>query len=70
MMRNKLRSMGWVLTGLAIAASCALAQIRDPLEVQKGRDAKLQKRGSVSYYSERWDLSDLPAYQAQQSVSG
>lgn len=70
MMRNKLRSMGLVLTGLAIAAGCALAQIRDPLEVQKGRDAKLHKRGAVTYYSERWDLADLPAYEPQQSVSG
>ena len=81
MMRNKLRSMGWVLAGLGLAGGCAvaglaltgdyaLAQIRDPLKVQEGRDAKLHKRGSVSYYAERWDLSDLPAYQPRQSVSG
>jgi phosphate transport system substrate-binding protein len=53
-----------------LAIGVAGAQIRDPLEVQKGRDAKLHKRGSVSYYSERWDLSDLPAYVPQQQIVG
>jgi phosphate transport system substrate-binding protein len=64
------RALAVVLAAGVLAVCFAEAQIRDPLEVQKGRDAKLQKRGSVSYYSERWDLSDLPAYQPQRSVSG
>ena len=58
------------IAGCLLAVSLAEAQIRDPLEVQKGRDVKLQKRGAVSYYSERWDLSDLPAYQPHETVSG
>jgi len=33
-----------VLTAAALFASSAQPQIRDPLEVQKGRDAKLLKR--------------------------
>jgi phosphate transport system substrate-binding protein len=53
-----------------LAIGVAGAQIRDPLEVQKGRDVKLHERGSVSYYSERWNLSDLPAYVPQQRISG
>src|SRR3979490_2747018 len=66
------------LAALAIAG-CLLAtslisptgrEIPDPREVQNGRDAKLQKRGSVSYYSERWDLSELPSYEPREAVSG
>src|SRR5882762_11621174 len=59
-----------VLTAAALFASSAQPQIRDPLEVQKGRDAKLLKRGSIAYYSEHWSLDDLPEYKPQQSVSG
>jgi phosphate transport system substrate-binding protein len=55
----------------AIAAEQgSAAPIRDPLEVQKGRDAKLLKRGSVTYYDERWNLDDLPEYKPQAQVSG
>jgi phosphate transport system substrate-binding protein len=59
-----------LLVACVLAAGLAGAQIRDPLEVQKGRDVKLQKRGSVSYYSERWDLDGLPAYEPRQKISG
>jgi len=46
------------------------AQIRDPLKVQEGREEKLKLRGSKAYYSERWNLDDLPVYTAKQKVSG
>jgi phosphate transport system substrate-binding protein len=55
---------------LAQAGVVANAQIRDPLEVQKGREEKLLKRGAAKYYSEQWNLDDLPEYQPQQQVSG
>ena len=57
---------------LAFLATAALAtaQIRDALEVQKGRDDKLKKRGAATYYTERWDLADLPAYAPRQKVTG
>jgi len=48
----------------------AAAQIRDALEVQKGREDKLKKRGAATYYTERWDLADLPAYAPQKTVTG
>jgi phosphate transport system substrate-binding protein len=67
---DKPRLTALAIAGCVLAAGFTGAQIRDPLEVQKGRDAKLQKRGSVSYYSERWDLSDLPTYEPHEAVSG
>src|SRR5882762_3694836 len=70
MKRHTLRLAALAIAGCVLAAAFTEAQIRDPLEVQKGRDAKLQKRGSVSYYSERWDLSDLPAYEPHETVAG
>ncbi|MEY2877953.1 MAG: hypothetical protein RLZZ15_333, partial [Verrucomicrobiota bacterium] len=60
-----------ILTAALLAtALAASAQIRDGLAVQAGREDKLKKRGAKEYYSERWDLSDLPAYVPQQKVSG
>lgn len=53
-----------------LGSSMSQAQIRDPLAVQAGRDDKLKKRGSVSYYKERWDLGDIPEYQPREKVSG
>lgn len=73
---NTVRKLGGVLAAAAVVAgglgafAAAHAQIRDPLQVQAGRDDKLKKRGSVTYYNERWDLSDLPAYQPKAQVSG
>ena len=58
------------LAALAFWAERASAQIRDPLKVQEGREKKLQLRGSKSYYSEQWNLDDLPAYAPKQKVSG
>ena len=65
-MKKFLRLVGFG-GALAVAAS---AQIRDAIEVQKGRDDKLKKRGSITYYDTRWDLSDLPAYQPEQPITG
>ena len=70
MKRNRLRMLALAVTACTLATGIAAAQIRDPLEVQKGRDVKLKKRGSVAYYAERWDLSELPAYEPQQRVTG
>ena len=67
---NKLCMLAAAVTACTLATGIAAAQIRDPLEVQKGRDVKLKKRGSVAYYSERWDLSELPAYEPQRRVTG
>ena len=55
---------------LLATAVFATAQIRDALEVQKGREDKLKKRGAATYYTERWDLAELPAYTPQQKVTG
>ena len=62
----------WIvaLAALTFSAERASAQIRDPLKVQEGREKKLQLRGSKSYYSEQWNLDDLPAYAPKQKVSG
>jgi len=70
MKRNRVRMLALAVTVCTLTTGIAAAQIRDPLEVQKGRDVKLKKRGSVAYYSERWDLSELPAYEPQQRVTG
>ncbi len=55
---------------LVLSAAVATAQIRDPLKVQEGRGEKLKARGSKTYYSEQWNLDDLPAYSPRQKVSG
>ncbi len=56
---------------LAVAiVSVAVAQTRDAIEVQKGRDDKLKKRGAITYYDTRWDLSELPAYKPEQQMTG
>lgn len=64
------RLVALLFIALALGVAAGSAQIRDAVEVQKGRGEKLKKRGSITYYDERWDLSDLPAYQPQQQVSG
>jgi phosphate transport system substrate-binding protein len=69
-MTGTARSPIAALAVLACAAPAVDAQIRDPLKVQEGREAKLRLRGSKTYYSERWKLDDLPAYVPNQKVSG
>ena len=58
------------ISTLLISTLICTAQIRDAIEVQKGRGDKLKKRGSITYYNERWDLSDLPTYTPEQKVTG
>jgi phosphate transport system substrate-binding protein len=58
------------LAAFALSPAVANAQIRDPLKVQEGREKKLQLRGSKTYYSQQWNLDDLPAYSPQKKVSG
>lgn len=74
MTRHELRSLARHTALAAMACMITIttvgAQTRDPIQVQAGRDEKLKKRGSISYYTQRWDLSDLPVYQPQQKVSG
>jgi phosphate transport system substrate-binding protein len=42
----------------------------DPLELQRARAEGLKKRASKIFYTERFDLSDLPAYVPKQKMSG
>ncbi len=53
-----------------MSATYVHAQERDSLEVQRGRDAKLLKRGSKVYYTQHFNLDALPAYKPQQVVTG
>jgi len=69
----ELRSRRWIRLGLAVlalASSGALSQEREGLEVQRGRDEKLKKRGAQEYYTKRWDLSDLPEYKPERILGG
>ncbi|MDB5906429.1 MAG: phosphate transporter periplasmic phosphate-binding protein [Massilia sp.] len=54
----------------SMSASHVHAQERDSLEVQRGRDDKLIKRGSKVYYTEQFDMSGLPLYKPERQVSG
>jgi phosphate transport system substrate-binding protein len=73
-MRNCLTSQvaraAWIALAATGLLTPAAAQIRDGLAVQEGRQAKLQARGSKAYYTEQWNLDDLPAYKPEQEVSG
>ena len=53
-----------------LSATCAYSQTRDGLEVQRGRTEKLKARGHQVFYTERWNLDDLPHYKPEQKVSG
>src|SRR6266851_4881977 len=73
MMRGFLKSSTALLVALVapvIAGFSATAQERGGLDVQRGRDERIGARGAKTYYTKRWDLSDLPAYQPQQKVAG
>ncbi len=58
-----------LLAGLAVAAG-GRAQSRDGLEVQKARAEHVTSRGKKVYYTQQFDLSGLPAYVPEQTVSG
>ena len=46
------------------------AQSRDGLEVQKARAVHVTSRGKQVYYTQKFDLSGLPAYVPEQVVTG
>lgn len=54
----------WCLAGLAIA------QERNGLDVQKARSEHVGSRAKRVYYTHAWDLSGLPDYKPEQTVSG
>jgi phosphate transport system substrate-binding protein len=53
-----------------LASLPVLAQERDGLDVQKARTAHVAGRAKRVYYTHPWDLSGLPDYKPQQTVSG
>jgi phosphate transport system substrate-binding protein len=60
----------------ALGAAFAAAEtapdgvVRDGIAVQKGRNEHVQSRGKKAFYTERWDLSGLPAYKPERRVFG
>lgn len=55
---------------LAASLSMGAAQQRTGLDVQKARTKHVADRAKKSYYSQRWDLSDLPDYKPEVQVTG
>ena len=56
---------------LSLAAALALrAAEPDSLEVQAARAKMMKSRGYTVHYTKKFDLTDLPAYQPAQKVSG
>lgn len=56
-----------------VAAGAAWAQAdqkAEGLDLQRARAATMEERGKKAYYTKKWDLSDLPAYEPKQKVSG
>ena len=64
-----LLSAACLALGLAVSASAG-TQSRDGLDVQKARAEHVTSRGKQVYYTQKFDLSGLPAYAPQQEVSG
>jgi len=62
----------WSLLALAsLTAGVAWSQPEKPaegLELQKARASTMKERGKKAYYSNKWDLSDLPSYQPKQKI--
>ena len=54
----------------AVAASAAGSTIRDSLAVQAARNARMTERGKAAYYTDRFDLSDLPHYVPRARITG
>jgi len=62
-----------VATTVALFSFAAYSQADKPaegLELQKARSSTMQERGKNTYYTKKWDLSDLPSYQPKQQVKG
>ncbi|HEY1394373.1 MAG TPA: hypothetical protein VFV25_13450, partial [Methylibium sp.] len=58
------------LASAAAGTAIAAEKEKDSVEVQAAREAWVKAKGYRVYYTKRWDLSDLPAYQPEQKVSG
>jgi len=43
---------------------------REALDVQRAHERRVKQRGEKVYYTQRWNLDDLPAYEPGQKVSG
>src|SRR5260370_33260905 len=55
---------------VALTATCAYSQSRDPKEVQRAREKFVQARGNKVFYTKKFDLEGLPDYKPKQKVSG
>ena len=60
------------VAALSLLASslCAQEEARGGLELQKSHYANVANRGQKVFYTEQFDLSGLPDYQPEQTVSG
>jgi phosphate transport system substrate-binding protein len=73
---KRARRLSCALAALAsaFAATAALAQVDKPaegLDLQHARDKFVTAKAKKSFYpSDKWNLSDLPAYKPKQKVSG
>ena len=60
-----------VAAGLLWAGGWALSQQkRDALDVQKARAEHVASRAKRQYYTQKWNLDDLPLYRPEQHASG
>jgi phosphate transport system substrate-binding protein len=59
----------WILA-LTLVAGCLYSQKRDAIDVQHARAEHVASRAKRVYYTERWNLDDLPSYRAEQKASG
>src|SRR5262245_47918962 len=65
------RWVGWTVAVLAaVLAGSGLAANQDSVEVQAAREVWVKAKGHRVYYTNKFDLSDLPAYVPEAKVSG
>src|SRR5689334_6668765 len=57
------------LLPVAAPAQSAASEAK-ALELQQSRQTRVEARGRQPHYTKRWDLSDLPAYQPGEKISG
>jgi phosphate transport system substrate-binding protein len=79
MQMTRARCAGLVVTGFlvtvatALATGAAQAQADKPaegLDLQHARAKTMGERGKKAFYTNAWDLSDLPAYEPRHKVTG
>lgn len=63
---------GMLLTGvlLMVGAAGLVAAEQDSVEVQKAREKWVKAKGYKVFYTQKFDLSDLPAYAPAEKVTG